>query len=258
MEPIKQTPLYRKLVESRNLPQLDEFARSTGFDPRRDVRELLLAVTPRGEVMLARGTFHPDAATLKSLSRTRHGEYDIWVQGSSGFCILDSTLAAAGDVPTVMAALDEWKSGSHRAGQPLLAKVSTVDARTQLWGVSTGLSSFLAEHAPGAGSGIDLSKILQGLEDTSFEADLSMGLFARVRGTTATEKDAVSLRDTFRGMVGFGRLRVPENQPELLKVWDGITVDQQGRSLTIHVDIAQRLIDKLLQILNPAPVSRIG
>ena len=188
----------------------------------------------------------------------RHGEYDVWGQGTSGFCILDSTLAAAGDLPAVIAALDEWKSGSHTAAQPLLARASGIDARAQLWGVSTGLSSFLAEHAPGGGSGIDLSKILQGLEDTSFEADLSMGLFARIRGTTATEKDAVSLRDTFRGMVGLARLRVPENQPELLKVWDGITVDQQGRSLTINVDIAQSLVDKLMQILNFAPVSRIG
>ncbi len=258
MESLKSTPLYRKLVASRSIPQLDEFASSTGFDPRRDVRELLFATTPRGDVMLARGTFRPDAASLKSLSRTRHGEYDIWSQGASGFCILDSTLAAAGDVPAVIAALDEWKSGSHTTAQPLLARLSGVEARAQLWGVSTGFSSFLAEHAPRLGGGIDLSKILQGLQDTSFEADLSMGLFAKVHGTTATEKDAVSLRDTVRGMVGFGRLKVPENQPELLKVWDGITVDQQGRSLTINVDIAQNLLDKLIQMLNAGPVSRIG
>jgi hypothetical protein len=258
MEPIKQTALYRKLVESRSIPQLDEFARSTGFDPRRDVRELLFATTPRGDVMLARGTFHPDPATLKSLSRTRHGEYDIWSQGTTGFCILDSTLAAAGDLTAVITALDEWKSGAHTAAQPLLAAASAVDARAQLWGVSTGFSSFLAEHPLGVGSGIDLSKILQGLQDTSFEADLSMGLFAKIHGATATEKDAVSLRDTFRGMVGLGRLKVPENQPDLLKVWDGITVDQQGRSLTINVDIAQSLLDKLMQILNARPVSRIG
>jgi hypothetical protein len=258
MELIRQAPLYRKLVESSSIPQLDEFARSTGFDPRRDVKELLFATTARGDVMLARGTFHPDAASLKNLSRTRHGEYDIWDQGNSGFCILDSTLAVAGDLPAVIAALDEWKSGSHTAAQPLLARASGVEARAQLWGVSTGFSSFLAEHSPRLGAGIDVSKILQGLEDTSFEADLSMGLFANVHGTTATEKDAVSLRDTVRGMVGFGRLRVPENQPELLKVWDGITVDQQGRSLTIHVDIAQNLLDKLIQMLNAGPASRIG
>jgi hypothetical protein len=66
---------------------------------------------------------------------------------------------------------------------------------------------------------------------------------------TATEKDAMSLRDTVRGVVGLGRLSVPENQPELLKVWDGITVDQVGRSISLRADIPQDLLDRLVQIL---------
>ena len=53
-----------------------------------------------------------------------------------------------------------------------------------------------------------------------------------------------------QGIVGLGRLNVPENQPDLLKVWDGIAVDQQGRSISIQVDIAQDLVDKIVQMLN--------
>jgi len=53
--------------------------------------------------------------------------------------------------------------------------------------------------------------------------------------------------------VGLGRLQVPENQPELLRVWDGITADQQGRSITIRADIAQNLFDKLIQMLSSGP-----
>jgi hypothetical protein len=56
-------------------------------------------------------------------------------------------------------------------------------------------------------------------------------------------------------MVGLGRLQVPENQPDLLRVWDGITVDQQGRSITLHADIPQELLDKLIQMLNASPAS---
>ena len=68
-----------------------------------------------------------------------------------------------------------------------------------------------------------------------------------------TEKDAVNLRDAVRGIVGLGRLNVPENQPELLKVWDGITVDQQGRAVSIHADMTQELIDKIVQMLSGGP-----
>jgi hypothetical protein len=63
----------------------------------------------------------------------------------------------------------------------------------------------------------------------------------------------MNLRDTVRGLVGMGRLNMPENQPELLKVWDAITVDQQGRSISLHADIAQNLIDKMVQMLNAIP-----
>ena len=86
-------------------------------------------------------------------------------------------------------------------------------------------------------------------QDTWFEVDLSGGFRADVHGTAASEKDAVSLRDAVRGMVGLGRLNVPEKQEDLLRVWDGITVEQQGRSIRVRADIAQDLIDRMVQLL---------
>lgn len=256
MDRIKQTDFYKKLVALQPLPQVEQFARDTGFDPRRDVRELLYVGTPKGNVMLARGTFHVNPTLMKGAQKTRHGEYDIWGQERGGFCILDSTLAIAGDIPSVEAALDEWKSGAHTAAQPLLGRAASISPQAQFWGISTGLAGFLAEHPPTVTSGLDFSQIFRSLGDTSFQVDLSNGLKAEVRGTTANEKDAVNLRDAIRGMVGLGRLQVPENQPELLRVWDGITVDQQGRSISMHADIAQDLVDKLIQMLSTGPSGR--
>jgi hypothetical protein len=250
MDLIKQTEIYKKMVAAQSLAQVDEFALETGFDPRRDVRELLFVTTSRGAVMLARGTFHLHSATLKNARKTRHGQYDIQGQGGSGFCILDSTLAAAGEIPAIEAALDEWTSGAHTAAQPLLAHVAAVNPQYELWGISTGAGNFLAEHPPAAGSGLDFSKIFRSLQDYWFEADFSAGMRSEVHGTSRTEKDAVNLRDAVRGLVGLGRLNVPENQPELLKVWDGITVDQQGRSIALHADVTQELIDRMVQLLS--------
>jgi len=253
MDQIKQTQIYKKMLATQNLGQLDQFASDTGFDPRRDVRELLFTTNAQGSVMLARGTFHINSITLKGAKKTRHGQYDIWGQGGNGFCILDPTLAVAGDIPAVEAALDEWTSGTHTAAQPLLARVAGVNPQSQLWGISMGTGNFLADHPPAANSGLDFSKIFSSLHDYWFQADFSAGMRAEVHGTTGTEKDAMNLRDAVRGLVGLGRLNVPENQPELLKVWDGITVDQQGRSISLHADIAQDLIDKMVLLLNAVP-----
>jgi hypothetical protein len=257
MDQIKQTEIYKKMMSSQSLGQVDQFATETGFDPRRDVRELLFATSARGSVMLARGSFHLHAEKMKNVRKTRHGEYEILGDGgSSGFCVLDPTLAVAGEITGIEAALDEWKTGTHTAAQPLLARLNGVSPQSQFWGVSTGAGNFLAEHPPGLNSGLDFSKIFKGLQDTWFQADMSAGMKGEVHGTTATEKDASNLRDAVRGMVGLGRLSVPENQPDLLRVWDGITVDQEGRSISIRADIAQDLIDRMIGILNGAPGGR--
>ncbi|HZL56146.1 MAG TPA: hypothetical protein VFC21_03650 [Bryobacteraceae bacterium] len=231
MDQIRGTDFYKKLVERQKLPQMEQFAKETGFDPRRDVRELLYAGTASGGALLARGKFplHPDVRDAKPV---RHGAYTIYTFDRSGYCILDATLAVAGDVKSIAAALDEWKTGTHTAARPLLALAHDIEPRSQFWGASSGFAGFLADNMPRAGGAIDFSKIFQGLNDTWFQANFAAGFQAIVHGTTATEQDAVNLRDTAKGLIGFGRLSVPENQPEMLKLWDGITVDQDKRSIS--------------------------
>jgi len=256
MDAIRQTDLYRKMVAERKLLDLDRFATETGFDPRRDVRELLYVTAP-GEtnVMLARGAFRPNLSSMRDLKLVRHGEYNIFVNADrkAGFCILDATLAAAGDVAGIEAALDEWKSGSHNGAQPLLARVHAAAPGAQLWGVSTGVAGFLADYMPRANNGANFSRIFRGLEDTWFEADFTAGLRASVHGRTQTDQDAVNLQDAAKGLIGLGRLSVPENEPELLRLWDGITVTQDGHNLLVNANIPENLMDKLAAMVSPAP-----
>jgi hypothetical protein len=133
-----------------------------------------------------------------------------------------------------------------------VGRAKPVDPQSQFWGVSTGFAGFLADNMPRAGSGLDFSKIFKGLEDTWFQANFTGGFRAEVHGTTATDQDAINLRDTAKGLIGFGRLSVPDNQPEMLKLWDGITVEQVARSISIKADIPQELAYRLVELLNSA------
>jgi len=251
MDLIKQASMYQKLLAVQGLSQLDQFARETGFDPRRDVREILFVTEAQGSVLLARGSFHVNPAVMKNSTRTRVGQYDIWGQGEDGFCILDPTLAAAGNIPAIRETLTEWTSGPHTAAQHLLSYASAVNPQYQIWGVSTGTGNFLADHPPAANSGLDFSAIFRSLQDYWFQADFSTGMKAEIHATTHTEKDAMNIRDAARGLIGLGRLNTPDNQSDLLKIWDGISVDQQGRSVSISADVTQDLVDRLVQLLNP-------
>jgi hypothetical protein len=252
MDVLKTTEFYKRMMAAQKLPQFDRFAAESGFDPRRDVREVLFAEAPEGAVLMARGTFRINEPILQGTKRIRRGEYNITAIEASGFCILDSTLAVAGDIPAIEAVLEEWKSGSHTAAQPLVARVKTVSDSMQLWAVSTGAAGFLADNLPLMAGGIDFAKIFRSLDNTWLAADFSTGLRAEVHGTATREQDAGSLRDAVKGIIGLGRLSVPEKQPELLKLWDGILVEQQGRNIVVRADIPQDLIDRLVQMLSAA------
>lgn len=257
MDQLIASDLYQKLLAGQKLPQLDQFARDTGFDPRLDVREVLLATGPQGGVLLARGKFVLKQDPAPGAKLVRHGQYNIHSYGTSGYCILDSTLAAAGDVAAVEAALDEWQRGTHQAGEPLLKTLADLNPQTQLWGVSTGFAAFLAGNLPRAGNGIDFSAIFKGIESTWFSASASSGFQASIHGITAKDQDAIALRDTAKGLIGLGRLTVPEGQPDLLRFWDGITVEQTGRSFILNADIPGNLIDQMVKYLS-APGGRGG
>jgi hypothetical protein len=116
------------------------------------------------------------------------------------------------------------------------------------------VADFVGDHLPSpsiAGSQpLDLSRIFRGMSGNWFEASLRSGLNFEFHSMAGTEKDAVNLRDAIRGMVGFGRLNVPEDQPEMLRVFDGITVDQKGRAIVVKTEIAADLVGKLLDLFN--------
>jgi hypothetical protein len=49
-------------------------------------------------------------------------------------------------------------------------------------------------------------------------------------------------------LVGFGRLRTPVNQPDLLKLYDAIQVTQQLAQTKVTADVPQQLADKFLDL----------
>jgi hypothetical protein len=52
-----------------------------------------------------------------------------------------------------------------------------------------------------------------------------------------------------RGLVGFGRLNAPDNQPELLKLYDAIQVTQQQTLTVVKADITADQTDRFLDLL---------
>ena len=205
MEQLKSTPLFQKLVAQGKFQPMDQFVRESGFDPRRDVRDLLLASNGKQTVLLARGSFHlnlPPAA--KKIDY--HGYAICYWAEQGGFCILDSTLAAAGPLPVLEAALDQYKSGARNNASVLLTRARSIPEDYQLWVVTAGNGSLISENMPGAAKGLDVGRIFRSLQNVLLEVDLRKGIKGFAEGYCPSAQDAKSLSDAARGMVGMARL----------------------------------------------------
>ena len=247
MEAVRATALYQKMLAQKALPQLDNFARQTGFDPRRDVRELLIASNGNDVLMAARGTFNLRA--IEGSTKSSYKGYTLYASESRAVGLVDSSTAVAGPLSAVRAALDRYKAGDRARPEELLARARQIPSENQVWSVSNGFENLLTMTIPQEGNAANAGRILRSLENTTAAADFRTGVNGYINGLCRSDQDAKNLGDAARGLVPLGRLSVPENQPELLKLWDGIKVDQQQRTVKITFAIPQDLVDKLIDLL---------
>ena len=254
MDQIRSTPMYQKMIAGRKLPDLDRFVKETGFDPRQDVRELLVASngTEGQSVVVARGTFG-GVTNFGSLKTFKHDIYAIHGDDHAGFCLLDDSTAAAGPLPGLYAALDHWHSGAAPATPGLLKRMEQFPAGAQVYAVSEG-----GFNIPGAvtirqGS-VDFAQIFRNVEQVALSADLRAGFDAVVEADVKSEEDAKNLGDAARGLIGLARLSVPENHRELLKLWDGFHVDQHARHITLTAKVPQDLVDQLVSLIQSGEI----
>jgi hypothetical protein len=226
LDELKKTSLYQEVL--RLLGSVER----EGFDPRRDIQELLIASDGNNTVAMARGRFQRDE--LARMEQFQHQGVTLYGDERGAVAVMDDATAVAGTTPAVRAAIDQQKSG-RRAAADLLAKARTLPTPNQVWMVSKGSASFL--RAPRMQSGELIQKMLNSLSDVTFFADFRDGIYANASARAANAADAKFIGDTVRGLVGLGRLSVPRSEPSLTKAFDGVTVQQSDRSLSINAKV---------------------
>jgi hypothetical protein len=242
--------LYSKMVAQKRLSDLDDFAKKTNFDPRKDVSDMLVASNGTDSLVLARGTFK--ILTPEGLKKSVYKGVTIYGKDDGAYAILDASTAVAGSAAAVRKAIDQKQSG-QRGAAALVDQARALPGSGQIWLVSHGWGTLPERLSEKGGNVSNMNRFMRGIESATVIADLRSGLAANVTGQCKTEQDAKTLGDAARGMVGLGRLSVPENQPEMLRLFDGIKVDQKQKAILVNVNIPAELIDKMLQATDSGP-----
>ncbi|MGA3025479.1 MAG: hypothetical protein ABSF98_11975 [Bryobacteraceae bacterium] len=256
VEQLRQTPVYQKLAQLA-LPDVDRLAEESGVDPRKDIEEVLACSNGTGMVTMVRGRFN--SASLEPKLQARGAPSIAWKghtlygTGEAAITFLSPSILAVGSTPILKSMIDAHGE-SHGVPPALRPLLEAVPERDQMWMVSAG-------GLPGSRVGVsegsrlgDIAGMLRGIQAVMLGVDLSKGLNLTARLDCRTADDARHVHDALRGALGMARLSTPDNQPELLRVYDAIQVTQGNSLVEVKGDLPADQVDRVLTLWLKKPL----
>lgn len=245
--------------------KLQQLATLTGFDPRRDVHELLLASASapgnKAGLALALGAFDPAkiaaAAQLAGAGAETYAGVSIIEdpEHQNGFAFLDSTLVVAGDLANVKAAIDR-RAGGPTIPVALAAQVNQLSGAEDAWALTTVPPATLkppAAAAPPAGSAATVQNALQKIESASAGVKFGATVVVTGQAQAATPQDAAQLGDVVQLFVNMAQLQSAQH-PEAAALAQSLVVGTQGNTVKITLSLPE---DQIQQLVKPkAAVAR--
>jgi len=248
------------------------FMTQTGFDPRRDISEIVMAsnweqATPQSRwLVVARGTFNRSTITTAALANggttTSFQGVEILTytppvpqENQNGIAFFDASNAVMGDIASVKAAIQRRQTNAATPGN-ILAKVRTLSAKNDFWFVTLVPISEFANAMPNA----NLSSAMKGnLLAAVHEASggIRFGDTVNISGeaVTRSDKDAQALVDVFKfvaGMVQTNR----QNDTTVNKVatlLDTLDLQTKDNIMTLSLAIPEKQLEQILDLMRQGP-----
>jgi hypothetical protein len=248
LEAIEKTDVYKKYLAQRSIPQIDAFAKQTLVDPRKELWELLYISNGKQGALLGRGKFSDDGEPRLpkgGLNRFNYKGYNFVGDDRTAILLLSPTAVGYGDTPELRALIDAKEKSVGPA--PAMAELlKDIPPDSQLWAAYRGGPIQLPFDTRGNLSNI--AKAVGLIQSGTVYFDVRMGVKGLATGSGNNEQDAGELESAMKALVGFGRLAMPQKQPELQRVWDGLTVTREARVVKFHIDEPKELVDGALNL----------
>jgi hypothetical protein len=255
MDQLKASEIYRSHQQLLNLPQFNAIAERAGLDPRRDIASLCLAWDGKHLLLMAQGAF--SVATLEKkimadgAQRVPYKNFTLLTRGADSVSFPGHGLAVASSTPAVQSALDLLSARTGAIPAELQERLAEVPSDAQIWVVSRG--GLPAANYP-LRSDLDsaLSNIATLVTGTSFGLRFDSGSHLQARILCKSPEGAQRVNDAMRGLIGFARLSTNDNELDLLRVWDSVSVTKEEATVRVQADLpadlSNKMIDKLVVI----------
>lgn len=265
--PFGQRILAEMKEEDSNFRELVE---STGFDPRRDLREAILATdgkTGANTVILARGSFDPSKISAflraKGVAPSIYNGVELWsgpkkANPDGAIAIVDSSLAIFGKDPAVRAAIDR-RSVSGAALTPELQKRVAEWSANDAWVITTAPFTELGVNKDGQNRVMPAGLSSDAIRSAGAGVRFGPDILVSAEALTRSEQDAQALSDVCRFVVSMIRLNSDKpGAADALKVADTLQVAISGATVRVSLTVPEEMLDKVMQRKGPAVRARAG
>jgi hypothetical protein len=245
-----------------------KFMAQTGFDPRRDVSEIVMSsnweqATPESRwLVVARGNFNLPSITAAAMANgggvvgfqgvnILTNTPDAKTQQVSGVAFFDASNAVMGDLASVKAAIQR-KQSNAAAGGTLMAKVRDLSAKNDFWFVTLVPISEFAGAMPDP----NLSSAMKGnLLAAVYQASggIRFGDNVAISGeaVTRSDKDAEALVDVFKFVAGMVQLNRQNDKTvdKVATLLDTMELKTTGNVMSMSLTIPERLLEQMLEMM---------
>lgn len=248
---------------------LQEFTAETGFDPRVDVSEIVMASTgqPKGAnshwLVLADGTFNVSKITAAAqsnggVSTTFQGVNLITHAGAgshpaTAVAFLGTTTAVAGDLGSVQGAIVARQSGAP-ANSNVLAQVQQVSSANDFWFVTLVPLSNFAGAVPNSNLGGAMQgNILAGINQASGGVRFGDTVTISAEAVERSAQDAQSLVDVVKFLAGMVQMNKQNNPSagQVATLLNSLQATASGNITTISLAIPEQQLELLLNSAHP-------
>jgi hypothetical protein len=266
---------------------LQKFITATGFDPRRDVTEILAATSgsldKQTGLVLALGNFNVDqltaALTAKSsgVSTQDYGGAKLVLgemkdQHQDAVAFLGNSIAILGDTASVKAAIDR-SSQANSINPALATQVHDLSLNNDAWAVTTnsitallpGLAGAPGAAAPGGAAGLSqMAQMFKGIVGSNGGVKFGDTVTITGQAVTVDAQTAKSLADVVQAIASIAAMAGAGNDPNvaaLAQLMQGLKVTADGVNVNITLSVPEAQLEAVInQMKKPrvAPAARPG
>jgi hypothetical protein len=252
-------------IASGQSSELQQITAMTGFDPTRDVHELLVGSNNVGAgkssqtgLVVAKGSFDADRITAAATAgggttESYNGATIIEdPQKTHGVAFLSSTLVVAGDIADVKAAIDRQKVPAA-IPSTLAVQINQWSTAQDAWAITAmPLSSLHPPQTAPKLPGLDGHGAFQSVQSAAGGVKFGNSVIVTGQAKTDTAQNAQTIGDTIKLLASLAQMQA-EKDPTAAALAQSLQVTTSGASLNVTVSLPE---DQFEQIVKPKPHTR--